>query len=402
MHEGLSCGAPLPEDAFEVLARRAALECFQWNVDDAGRTRLCDHPLFLDRALYARLCTWAVDLDAEARRAEAEILGRPALLARLGLPLSMLAALVRASSTSGCRYGRYDFHPTAAGGFAITEGNLDVASGLNEAGGVADLFARQLSGVQAPLDPSRAIAASLRASLGAGAVVGCLHLTNFVDDHQVVRFIAARLEAAGLVPVLFGPTQLQWDGTRACARVGAKRVPLDAIFRFLPAEWLPRMGLGSRWWRSLANGPTVWVNPPTTVLTQSKRFPLVWGELRCAMHTWERLLPETRSPRNVDTASDWVLKPALAHEGHRVAIRGVTAPIERNVIERDARRFPWRWAAQRRFDAATIETPHGLRYPCVGVFLVDGRPAGLYGRLAERPLVDRGAHDAVVLVREGP
>jgi hypothetical protein len=34
----------------------------------------------------------------------------------------------------------------------------------------------------------------------------------------------------------------------------------------------------------------------------------------------------------------------------------------------------------------------------VGVYVVDGAPCGLYGRLAAAPIVDDGAQDAVVLI----
>jgi hypothetical protein len=37
-------------------------------------------------------------------------------------------------------------------------------------------------------------------------------------------------------------------------------------------------------------------------------------------------------------------------------------------------------------------------YPCVGVFVVDGRAAGIYGRVARRPLIDARAHDVPVLL----
>ncbi len=35
----------------------------------------------------------------------------------------------------------------------------------------------------------------------------------------------------------------------------------------------------------------------------------------------------------------------------------------------------------------------------VGIYVVDGQPCGLYGRLSARPLIDDGAQDVLVLVR---
>jgi hypothetical protein len=38
-----------------------------------------------------------------------------------------------------------------------------------------------------------------------------------------------------------------------------------------------------------------------------------------------------------------------------------------------------------------------MMYPCLGVFTVDGRAAGIYGRLSPRPVIDYAAVDAAVL-----
>lgn len=400
---GLSCGAALGPDAFDDLCRRAVLEARKWNITDGGKEKLCRFPLLVAPSLLARLSAWAVALDAEAREAEAELLQRPALRLRLGLPWRVELALRRArcAPVAGCRYARFDFHPVQGGGFAITEGNLDVAGGLNEASGVAPLFAEHVDCGSVAGDPVAAIAASFVRRLGRGATVGILHVTSFVDDHQVARFLAARLEDAGLVPIMVGPAQLRWMGTGACARVGDEVVPLAGVFRFLPADWLPRLDAASRWWRAFQPGATCWMNPPTAILTQSKRFPLTWGELKTPLSTWRALLPETRSARFLGRAKrEWVVKPALSHEGHQVGIAGVTETVAYRAITRDARWRWWQWAAQRRFAAASLDTPLGERYPALGVYVVDGRPAGLYGRLSTRPLIDGDAQDAVVLVGE--
>jgi hypothetical protein len=37
-------------------------------------------------------------------------------------------------------------------------------------------------------------------------------------------------------------------------------------------------------------------------------------------------------------------------------------------------------------------------YPCIGVYTVDGRAAGIYGRVASQPLINDTAKDIAVLV----
>jgi hypothetical protein len=56
--------------------------------------------------------------------------------------------------------------------------------------------------------------------------------------------------------------------------------------------------------------------------------------------------------------------------------------------------------AQRRFAALPVETPAGPMFPCLGVYTVDGQAAGIYGRLAAKPLIDYAAVDVAILVPE--
>jgi hypothetical protein len=39
-------------------------------------------------------------------------------------------------------------------------------------------------------------------------------------------------------------------------------------------------------------------------------------------------------------------------------------------------------------------------YPCLGVYTIDGRASGLFGRLANRPLIDFAATEVAVLLDE--
>jgi glutathionylspermidine synthase len=162
---------------------------------------------------------------------------------------------------------------------------------------------------------------------------------------------------------------------------------------------LPR---ACHWSRLLAGSQTPLSNPATALLTQSKRFPLVWNDLTTPLPTWRSLLPETRSPRVVDwrNGDGWVLKPALGRVGDGIGLRGVTAEKQWRAIARDAHWYPEYWTVQRRFDATSVLTHDGPRYPVLGVFTISGRAAGIYGRLAAHPLIDHQAQDVAVLVED--
>jgi hypothetical protein len=137
-------------------------------------------------------------------------------------------------------------------------------------------------------------------------------------------------------------------------------------------------------------------------MIESKRFPLVWDRLGLALPTWRTLLPPTCDPRRLRGrfGREWVLKTAFCNTGDTVAL--ADAPDRRRWSHAvwGARFFPGQWVAQRRFEALPISTPRGRMYPCLGVYTVDGRAAGIYGRMAHGPFIDLAAIEVAVLSDE--
>jgi glutathionylspermidine synthase len=142
-------------------------------------------------------------------------------------------------------------------------------------------------------------------------------------------------------------------------------------------------------------------NPGRALVLQSKRFPLVWNELKTDVTTWRKLLPRTSCPSEVQKLDrdDLVLKPAFGRVGEDVAIRGLTAPHQHQEILRAVRREESPWVAQKRFDVVRIPTADGNMFPCVGVYTVNGKMAGLYERAGRNALIDQSAQDTAVLIR---
>jgi hypothetical protein len=56
--------------------------------------------------------------------------------------------------------------------------------------------------------------------------------------------------------------------------------------------------------------------------------------------------------------------------------------------------------AQRRFQSLPLASRDGPRHLCIGVFTVDGKPAGFYGRLSALSTIEKHAQDVAVLIRE--
>ena len=136
------------------------------------------------------------------------------------------------------------------------------------------------------------------------------------------------------------------------------------------------------------------------MIAESKRFPLVWERLRTALPTWRALLPETCDPRSVNWRNDdgWILKAAMSNTGDEVAIRELKSAREWRRVAWSARLTPGRWVAQRRFEAAPLSTADGPVYPCIGVYTIDGRAAGVYGRYSRRHLIDFAAVGVALLI----
>jgi glutathionylspermidine synthase len=174
-------------------------------------------------------------------------------------------------------------------------------------------------------------------------------------------------------------------------------VELGLLLRFYQAEWLPYLGRRSGW-QNFFTGATPVSNPAHSILTESKRFPLIWDQLRTALPTWRKLLPETRHPRQINwrkQADSWLLKSALCNNGDSVSIPGSK---QWRKAKWDAFWFPNHWIAQKRFETLTITTPQGLMYPCLGVYVLDRKPIGIYGRISPKPVIDYTAIDVAVLM----
>jgi hypothetical protein len=393
---------PLSDDDFAALRRRAIFDCDKWDPQVGDACVIARYPLVIARDAWTTVSTLAEALARETIAAERELLGRSELWRDLRLPRRIRGALSRASidgpPATAARLMRFDFHFTT-NGWRISEVNSDVPGGLNEASGFADLMGPRYPHAASTGDPAGAYAKALAAAMGPRSTAACVHATAFSDDHQMMRAIARRLEAAGHRVHLASPAHLRWHDARAHLVTEWCNEPIDLVVRFFPADWLPSLPRHSGWTHFFAGAHTPLSNPATAVLSQHKRFPLVWDRLRTNLPTWRLLLPETRDPREVpwSTSEEWVLKPVLGRAGEGVCIRGIASDKELRRTALQVRCWPSAWIAQRRFDTSSLLIAGQPVFPCLGIYTLDGCAIGWYGRIATRPLIDSSAADAAVL-----
>ena len=393
---------PLSDAAYAVMRRRAIFDCHKWDPQVGDANVIAPHPLIIRRDAWNALVPLAEALARETLAAEDELVARSDLHRQLGLPRAVRAALAaarRLGRPAGvARIVRFDFHHTTDG-WRISEANSDVPGGLNEASGFARLMAPHYP-LAAPVgDPAAAYVDALIGACGQKPTIALVHATAYSDDLQMMKYLADRLIAAGARTHLSSPAHVHWQDGRAHLDARWWRGPLDAVVRFFPADWLGQLPQRAGWTAAFAGSVTPLSNPATAVLTQSKRFPLVWNQLQTPLPTWRSLLPETRDPRDAPWRGDdaWVLKPALGRVGEGVTIAEHVEPKELRRIRRTAAWWPGSWIAQRRFTSEPCLLAGRMVHVCLGVYTIDARVAGAYGRIAERPLVDARAKDAAVL-----
>lgn len=376
---------PLDPATFDRVRREMLLEHCKWDPQVGDVATLAPFPLVITRSTWRRLAGWAESLAAEAAAAEAELLGRPDLHRTLALPRSIRQVLKEGPATPGiARVVRFDFHPTTDG-WRISEANSDVPGGFTEASSFARLMAEHYPEATLSGDPTSSWTSAMTAGLRSGARIALLVAPGYMEDQQVVQYLGKALYRRGATTVVCGPDRLSEN--------------FDAVVRFYQGEWMARLPKQMNWRHLFTNGRTPVCNPGTALLTESKRFPLVWDALRTGLPTWRRLLPETRDPREVAWAANpaWLLKAAFCNNGDEVAIRGALPPAQWRKAARSARWNRSGWVAQRCFQSIAVSTPMGPMHPCLGVYTIDGRAAGIYGRMTRGSVIDYTAIDVAVL-----
>ena len=405
MEPGVYAGETLGREQWRALRHRIIFDACKWDVQSEDHSVLAAFPLLIESKTAEFLWRTAETLSQEALRAEREIVRQPKLLRRLGLPRRIRHALRESqgteSSNQDLRVMRFDFHFTSQG-WRISEVNADVPGGFVEASAWNSLFANALTGVTAPANSSEIYAQAIYDAIGSGGFAALVHATSYSDDRHVMQHLSRYLEKKEIGARLVSPAHIHWAGGVAEIRSAYASGRPRIVVRFFPAEWLPNLPDKDSWKPYFSGSTTALSNPGSAIVLQTKRFPLVWDELKCDLSTWRTLLPKTREARHIKSMLDdySILKPAMGRVGEGIGMPGVTPTEQLAEIFWDARQNPSEWVAQERFAAVPIAAEKCAVYPCLGVFTVGGKAAGFYGRVAERPLIDQNAQDAAVLILE--
>jgi glutathionylspermidine synthase len=394
---------PLAPNLFSPLRRRAVLDGCKWDPQVGDTDTLAPFPLVLASSAWREIARQAERLTAEAIAAEEEISHRPDLFDQLGLPRALRQILAETAplTPAAGRVMRFDFHFTTQG-WRISEANSDVPGGFTEASHFTSMVAAHFPHLRPAGDPAADWSDVLASAALPSGFVALLSAPGYMEDHQVIAFLGAQLRERGCHTHLARPEQFIWRDGVAHLDTKSRRASVNVVFKFYQAEWISRLPEKSGWKYFFRGGRTPVANPALAVISESKRFPLVWDRLSTPLPAWRELLPETRDPRDApwSRSDEWLLKTALCNTGDTVSIREFMRREDWLKTRAAVAFSPGRWLAQRRFESVPISTPAGPRHTCVGVYTVNGRASGVYARLSATSVINFAATDAALLLED--
>jgi len=399
----------IPEDKYSDYRYDAIFNAYKWDPQFEDRSTVSKHIVLLDAETAEKLETWAEQLSEETMAMEEELIVGAGPAKELGLPKQIYRELPRLKNYSrekNVRLMRFDFHPVipaAENGFnwAVSEVNSDVPGGLAEAS-VLPVIAKKYIGPEfADCKPGESAAERIFKAFGGlinkdGGAVAFIHATSYSDDRQVMQFLGDYFGKQGIETLFAAPDHLKWAGKKAVSVIKGRQCDVCGIVRFFPLEWMvsfPR----SFDWKSYFDCEVPSCNHPAAILAQSKRLPLIWDKLDTEVPYWKKLLPPTADPKSKKLRdTKWLYKPAFGRVGEGIVAKSPAT-------EKEIRRYRADWVVQEAFEScpfSAIENTGGIEnyHLCIGVFTVNGKRAGFYGRASKKPLIDSKAQDIPVLI----
>ena len=395
--------ASIPAEKYSDYRYNVIFRAYKWDPQVGDHNTIAKHAVLMNKDTAELLETWAEQMSGETVLMEEELINKIPLALELGLPAKIYKTLHRLSNYNrdkNIRLMRFDFHPVEDG-WAVSEVNSDVPGGLAETSVFPEIASAYFEGFV----PGRSVAKSLleafRTRIKDSGRIAFVHATSYSDDRQVMQFLSDVFKTQGLDTILAAPDHLRWNNRKAVSILDGLEGEIDGIVRFFPLEWLVNLP-GNSDWQGYYDCETPSCNHPVAIFAQSKRLPLIWDKLNMEIPAWRRFLPETREAKSVmPRNTDWVYKPALGRVGEGITVDEAVPEKELKLIEKEVCKQPKDWIAQRKFRSLPLVTDDGESYHlCIGVFTVNCKAAGFYGRLSQYPRIDDRAKDIPILIEK--
>jgi len=394
--------ASIPDNEYSDYRYKVIFNAYKWDPQVGDHNTVAKHVVLMDIETAEQLGTWAEQMSMETILMEEALIDNSSLsLAKeLWLPKEICKALSRLTynRNQNVRLMRFDFHPTETG-WAVSEVNSDVPGGFAEASVLPEIANEYFEGYSPCNNLAARLFEAFRPKIKEGGTIALVHATSYSDDRQVMQFLSDYFNSHGLNTIFAAPDHIRWVDKKAVSILEGREGEIDGIVRFFPLEWLINLPKYSNW-QGYYDCETPSCNHPIAIFAQSKRLPLIWDKLGIDISAWKQLLPETKDPGSITPLNDdWIYKPALGRVGEGISIKEAVPEKELKLIQKSAHKNPKNWVVQRRFKSQPLTTENNESYHlCIGVFTVNGKMAGLYGRISPYPLIDANARDIPILV----
>ena len=395
----------IPKNKYEEYRLNAIFDCYKWDPQFLDNNTLAKYVLVLKESEYKKLATLTKQLDVETIKAEEFLNQNLKLSKKLELPKKIyneLKKMKNYDSKKHIRLMRYDFHPTIDQGWMISEVNSDVPGGFAEASllPILALKTLNLNNNYYSINFGEILANSISKKVKKNGTIMFVHCTSYSDDRQVMQYIGDLMESYGFKSIYGACDHLKFINKEAFSILDGYEGKVDGIFRFTPLEWLK--DVKPKTWSGYFDTITPSCNHPIAIFAQTKRFPLIWDILEnnnICLDNWKKLLPETVEVKKAKGKVGYIYKPACGRVGEKISIKEACDDDEYNDILKDIKKHPKNYLAQKRFNSKLLKSPDGKYFHvCLGSYTVDGKHAGFYARISDKPRIDSNAADIPVII----
>ncbi len=376
---------------------RMAADYCVWNAYVEGGLCPLGEPVRLPRGELEELAGLSERLAGLLERTLDLVLADRDLLDWYGFPPAVRRMIAAEKPRPPVVLARYDAFRTARG-WRFAEFNCDVPGGIHEAAALNDLVLK---------DPSRfrvvpLLTEALCAEKARPTVAVC-YASGYGEDLEQCQFLRRAWNRQGLQAILCNPENLVYDGRDV--RVFGEKV--DAVYRFFPGEWMPEVENFRQILAASRAGRLRMVNGFSALVAQSKKTMALWHERPDRFSPEDRRLAAAHVPRTEVFRLEELGR--YRRERDRLVVKRQFGRVGEEVLmgcfctdEEWADWLGWpasepeEWIVQERFEDLPVEAGGERLHGCFGPYVVSGRFAGFYTRLARDGFITYDALTAAV------
>ncbi len=373
---------------------RMAVDYFMWHTYVEGGLCVAGEPVRLPRGELEELAALSERMSGLLQKTIDVVLEERALLDWYGFPAAVREMISAEISSSPLVLARHDAFRTTRG-WMFAESNCDVPGGIHEASALNDLVLG---------DPSRfrvvpLLTEALCAERARLAVAVC-YASGYGEDLEQCQFLRGAWNRMGLSAVLCNPENLTYDG--GGLRAFGERI--DAVYRFFPGEWMAEIDNIDQILAAARAGRLRMINGFSALIAQSKKTMALWHERPDLFAGEDRRFIEAHVPRTEAFRPSEIAR--YRRDRERLVVKRQFGRVGEEVLmgcfcsdEEWADWLDWpasephEWIVQERFENRPVEVGDRRLVGCFGPYVVSGRFAGYYTRLAGDGFI---THDALV------